>query len=390
MLDGMETLPGAAAAGERLKRTALRDFGPPNQATRSEKSYRRTIHPHEAPLPSLFKYALTLIGLEAHGPGEKVAWWVDFTYKGEWCELADEKFGLRIYLRTEAPEEEANKMLAEITKKLRSSMRTVEKVILEAAPHMLARGDATVVNQYRSLRRAYEYFRERAVEPVPIEDEYTHYEPPEGSPIAAASTFRSGKIQMRLNAFHDMIAAISAYLSLVEHVLVLSLAFKGFDPDKDNLTSIIGSRWGEKWERVLGKHEKSSQFRRKLTDVVERWRNPYSHGGFEKGNGATLWLHTPGVGAVPVGMTSVRDSPHFSFLPATETDITEVFQLLDEIDGWLEVELADAMRWIHSGLEVRFDANFRAEVAEAQKLNEFRGFLEYHEEQRAIIDNMDY
>lgn len=141
---------------------------------------------------------------------------------------------------------------------------------------------------------------------------------------------------------------------------------------------------------MLGKGEEAALFRRKLTDVVERWRNPYSHGGFEKGHGATIWLHTPGVGALPVGMTSVRDSPHISFLPVTEVDITEVFELFDEIDSWLEAELPDAMRWINSGMEVRFDENFRAGVAWAQEVNDFDGFLKYHEGQQSIIDNMDY
>jgi hypothetical protein len=56
--------------------------------------------------------------------------------------------------------------------------------------------------------------------------------------------FKSGKSRMQMNAFHDMIAAISAYISLLEHDLVLALAFSGFDPAKDDLTSMIGSRWG--------------------------------------------------------------------------------------------------------------------------------------------------
>ena len=75
-------------------------------------------------------------------------------------------------------------------------------------------------------------------------------------------------------------------------------------------------------------------------------RNPCSQDGFEKGCGATIDLHTPGVAAVPVGLTRVCSSPLFSFLPASETDITEVFDLFDEIDSWLESELPEAMRWI--------------------------------------------
>jgi len=386
----MDSLPGAAEAGERLKQTSLRDFGPPQEDERKGPSYRLAILPHEAPLPGLYKYALTLIGLAAYGPGEKVAWWVSFTYKGESCELAHQKFGLRLYLRTEAPEEERGKTLAQVAKQLRSSMRTVEKLILDAAPATLGRGDAAVANQHPSLRRAYEYFRGRAVDPAYIEDERIEYEPVEGALVQKAFSFKSGNTQMRLNAFHDMVAAISAYVSLLEHDLVLALPFSGFDPVKDNLTDLIGSRWGQKWDRVLGKEGQAAIYRHRLTDVVERWRNPYSHGGFEKGHGTTIWLHTPGVGAVPVGMTSVRDSPHFSFIPATETDITDVFELFDKLDSWLECEDSDAMRWINSGLAARFDEDFRVMLALAREEDDVQGFLEYHAYQQTMIDNMDY
>ncbi|MCA1673553.1 MAG: hypothetical protein LC799_15610, partial [Actinobacteria bacterium] len=288
-------------------------------------------------------------------------------------------------------EEEARKTQVQIVKKLRSSMRTVEKLIVDAAPELLGKGNATVVNQHQSLRRAYDYFRERAVDPVLIEDEHITHEPIEGALIQAAYTFKSGKFQMQMNAFHDMIAAISAYISLLEHDLVLALAFSGFDPERDNLTDVISSRWGDKFDRLLGKDGAAARYRQRLTDVVERWRNPYSHGGFEKGHGATIYLHTPGVNAaVPIGLTSVRSSPLFSFMPASETDITQVFELFDEIDAWLESQLPEGMRWINSGLDVRFDEAFRALLAQARQEGDFVGFLEFFEYRQAMIDNMDY
>ena len=175
----MNSLPEAADAGERLKRTALRDFGPDPENEPKGTSYKMTLDPDEAPVPSLLKYALTLIGLKVYGPGEKVARFVNFTYRGEPCVLAYEKFGLRLYLRTEAPEEEARKTQVKVAKQLRSSMRVVEKVIMDAAPELLGKGEATVVNQHRSLRRAYEYFRERALEPTVVEDETIEYGPDE-------------------------------------------------------------------------------------------------------------------------------------------------------------------------------------------------------------------
>jgi hypothetical protein len=387
----MESLPGAADVGERLQQTALRDFGSlPEDFESAGKTYKQTLGPSDAPVPSLLRYALTLTGLQAHGPDEKVAWWIGFAYRGERCLLAHQKFGLRLYLTTERSEEEAAATQGQIVKQLRSAVRSVERLILDAAPQLLGSGHATVINQHTSLRRAYDYFRERAVNPAMVEDEVRTIEaqPPF---LLAGTSFKSGKAQMALNAFHDMVAAITAYLSLLEHDLVLALPFCGFDPAVDDLTGLIGARWGEKFDRVLGKDDEAARYRRRLFEVVERWRNPYSHGGFEKGHGATIYLHTPGVGAaVPVGLTRVRESPMFSFLSAGETDIAEVFALFDEIDAWLEARLPEATLWTRSALDARFDEDSRRLVALAREEDDFAGLVEYCEYQRDMIANMDY
>lgn len=140
----------------------------------------------------------------------------------------------------------------------------------------------------------------------------------------------------------------------------------------------------------MGKDTQAVRYRERLTQVVEHWRNPYSHGGFEKGHDATIWLHTPGVGALPVGLTRLRTSPLFSLMPAGETAKSEVFELFDEIDAWLESELSEAMQWIHSGLDVQFDLGFGEMFALARAEGDFKGFLEYHEYRQAMVDNMDY
>jgi len=68
----MDTLPGEAEAGERLKQTALRGFGPiPEDHEPWGPSYKLTLSQDDAPVPSLLKYALTLIGLKAYGPAER-------------------------------------------------------------------------------------------------------------------------------------------------------------------------------------------------------------------------------------------------------------------------------------------------------------------------------
>lgn len=352
-------------------------------------SYRVTMLPQEAPVPVLLRHALTLIGLRHSGPGEKVAWWVSFTYKGYPCELAHQKYGLRLLVGGNLTEERADELLAEMRKKLVSAVKTVEALLAETANDTLNAGNATVVNQHQQLRRAYDYFRERATNPDVVENVLETGTSEDGY---AWSSFQPGKNVMALNASHDLIAAISAFLSSLEHDLVLALPFLDFNPATDDLSRIIGDRWSEKWRRVVGHSDpKAVLLRKRLVEVVERWRNPYSHGGFEKGHGATVYLHTPGIGALPVGLSNIRDSPLFSFHSVSETDIEGVFALFDEIDAYLAKAFPHATEWIDSGLNVRFDAEFMAEaVGCIESEGSLETLIDEYGDRQMMVDNMDY
>lgn len=380
------------AAGQRLSKTSLRDFGQPIPYAERDydlPSYRVSLSPAEAPVPVLLRHALTLIGIRHNGPGEKVAWWVSFTYKGYPCELAHQKFGLRLRIGGDLTEEQADDLLTEMRKKLVSAVRTVEGVLAETASDTLNAGNVTVVNQHWQLRRAYDYFRERATDPAAVEDVSENGVSQGGG---TWSSFLLGKNVMALNASHDLVAAISAFLSSLEHDLVLMLPFLDFDPTTDDLTKIIGDRWGEKWRRVIGHSDPEGvRLRERLVEVVERWRNPYSHGGFEKGHGATIYLHTPGIGALPVGLSSIRDSPLFSFHSVSETDIEGVFALFDEIDAYLAKTMPHAVGWIDSCLDVRFDAEFMAQVVDCLEVEgDLEKLVDAHAYRQEMIDNMDY
>lgn len=352
---------------------------------------RITIPWTDCPVPAVLKLGLALIDLDVRGPGEKVAWWVSFTYGGHRFELAHQKFGLRLRLLDDAvASERVDALLQSTQKKLLSSMRIVERAIDGASKRMLDAGDATVINQHRRLQMAYEYFRERASSPIEVEDVHTT-RGEIGGPEGFSSTFLSGRAVMELNATHDMVAAVTAYLSRLEHDLVLALPFSGFDASIEHLSNFIGSRWGLKFERVLGRSGEAKTYLNRLVAVVERWRNPYAHGGFEKGHGSTVYVHVPGAGALPIGLSTIRGRPFFSLDNANEIAMKEVFALFDEVDAWLASVLHHATRWIESGLAVRFDVAFCGTLQSlADDDHGFDSFLDHMEYQQAMIDNMDY
>lgn len=389
-------LAGSEDAAKRLSATALREFLDPKSdkdKTRRYRRYQRPVSRDEIALPGLARYALELVGLPPSGPGEKVAWWVNFLFQGRQCELALEKFGLRLYVELiDNDETQATQTANKIVKKLSSSMRAVESLVLApAAPRLFRSGQATVINQHTSLRRTYEYFRERASNPFVIEDEVKHFGA--GNGIAHGMTIQSGKQLMQLHSFHDLVASVNAYLSLLEHHMVLALPFQGFDPSKHSLEKFIGSRWGDKYAQVFDLTRKDDKrYYDRLVEVVERWRNTYSHGGFEKGHGSSVYLHYEGIGAIPVGLSSATERAGIFFMPATDEDINHVYELFDEFDAWLsDTRMRFAMEWITNELQVRFDPAFRAELAEAMETPEqFSKYVEYNAYREDLAANMDY
>lgn len=239
----VDQLPNAVEIGHRLQKTALRGFVPVperSQVLLCGGSRRVDIDRLDCPEPGVMALACSLAGLRLSGPGEKVAWWTTFVCDGARYELAHQKFGLCLRLASDGRDMEAIESRMRTTiKRLVSATKIVEKEVSKQSKALISRGDATVVNQHFRLHRAYEYFRDRAVNPDIVEDVNEKDETTYGT----SWLFRSGRAVRELNSSHDAAAAVTAYLSRFEHDLVLALPFAGFDPASDDLTRFIGMRW---------------------------------------------------------------------------------------------------------------------------------------------------
>lgn len=336
----------------------------------------------------ILKYAFVLAAFPIEGPAEKVAWWCPFSFRGIDCLVANEKFGLRLYAFTKERNQHPNDIFSELQAKLIAAVGIAEKWLLTQVPMALNIGDVTVVNQHHELWASYRYFAKRAMNPDFIPDRRSVFPSPLGG--GPAMRFTSGQAQMRRNAHRDLVAAVNAFLSSLEHRMVLALPFIGFEPEREGVTDFIGSRWGVKFERVFGDRPDGATLRLELRDVVENWRNPYSHGGFEKGYGATLFVHVQGVGAVPVGMTDAGKSPLFTLRPASEVEIAAVIDFLDGLDRWIGRTIPEATRWAAAGLDVRFDEEFQQEVNEMIQCGRFDDLLIRSQDEADRYANMDF
>lgn len=374
-----------------LVRKVLRDFQAPNLVggcTDCAYGYAVNIPFHRCPLPVLVRHAFTLIGIPYHTYIKKGSWIVPFSYKTYCCWIIHDRFRVKLGISGVLDEAVAKALVSEIERKLIAAVKIVEGLLKQNADAIVKAGSVTILNQYYQLRDAYDYFRDRARHPEIAENYNENTE----NPIAKAVSDLMRQGRMAQIARYDLVAAISAFMSLMEHELVLILAFCDFDPSEEDLRDILGSRWGVKWRRVLGEANPDVlRLRQQLTHIVERWRNTFTHGGFEKKNSASMYLQYAELGALPAGLSKINESVLHCTHPEVEMTVEAVFALFDRIDNYLGERFPAAMEWIRSGLDVSFDETFRSELQESLTVNgNVTEMIKKYEHYQSMLDNMEF
>jgi hypothetical protein len=351
--------------------------------------YGVSIPPTAHPYAELLRVVLEA-GLEFPNLGrfEKTAWEIPFLFRHARCSLALQKFGVRMFIDIrDSTSDDAQTLAKEAVRQLVRGLRTIERDVLESfAREQVARGNVTVANQSAALRSSYEYFRERAQgQPSPV----TEFEddPSQGLADAFEAIFRGHD-----EVLNNSVAAISAYFSLLEHVLVLLLPFSGFDAETESLTSFIGHRWRDKFKRVfdISTDKIAKGFHDELHQLAEEHRNPYAHGGFDK-EGGSLYFHVQGFSALPARLSDASTVPYFHFVDSDE-GLASAWDLFDRVDSWLRSgETRYGMRYVESGLDIRFDTETIAEVRVATVSDEaFEEYLERLTYDSDRATNMDW
>ncbi|WP_433530965.1 hypothetical protein ACQPYA_02215 [Micromonospora sp. CA-263727] len=383
----------------RRIRLALKGFGaaPAEPASLVWKTggehFRFPVDPKDLPVPLLPRFVLALAGAQNMGPGDKVAWEYIFTFEGSECALSLQKYGLRLYVgrRPGSAEKEALQASRRIVSRLKKAQQIVEKSLLSPRIELLmAAGEFAITNQAPRLRGMYKYFRDRAFEEFSTPPQATPLEPVPGRPGMMRQSVK-GPLFRQVTGFYNTFAMVTAYTSWLEHVLVLLLPFIGGLPPGAEIKKFIGDRWSAKFQKVFDMKDRVAKGHYDtIHAIVEYYRNPYSHGGFDKA-GSTISVFFPGLGALPLTMSDVRDSPTFDFTPAGVDGFTSICSELDRVDGWLESGATEiGMIWINEGLDVRFDKEFAdlltSRSADVEEFQEwvFRSSLE-----RDRMENME-
>lgn len=383
----------AAHNSENILRRILAQFSPlPPKDVELEW---RPLHFDKKTAPAPYMVFLTLVyGLGFNfvlRPYEKMAWLIPITFNGLPMCIGHQKFGLWIVA---ANQDEAHRILPELFARLRKAEQVTERILQPEVEKRIRAGQITVDNQFFWTRDRYLFFRQRAIKA------YTSKRPLRSKtrkvnwgPIKAVTTF-SDPFKSQREGFYFASAAVDAYFSHLEHVLVLLLPFSGFRQDRDDLQAYIRKFWTDKFKRIfdLSKNEKARKLYEELREVKERLRNSVAHGGFEKGI-ASLFVHFKEIGAAPATLsTHPNNKGLFRLFPIQEMDFEKACHIFDEADCLLkEDESRYGYKYAETGLPVAFSVQAISSYEDAMKSDKsFNSLMKKNIAFLDVYENMDW
>lgn len=376
--------PSREATAAHLRRV-LHGFSPGFDAAQQSPSvYRVKVPLSRLSLPVFTRQVMIVFEATYLGRGDKVAWRYGFSVDGVPCVLESARSGLNLSIDAAVGDQDkADGMVQRVLDKLAAAQKVVIKgVISPQMPEQIQAGNVMITNQYAVLRGGYDYFREGAEQAYAGDGRRA-----DQAPWIEVMTGRGSQ-----EGWWNVLAMVSAYFSLFEHILIGCLPFTSFDPQTEDLARVIGGKWSDKlrYAADLGEPETARLFAA-LRDIAERFRNTYSHGAFGSGGRAAMFVRLPEIGEVPVTLGEFGVRPELWFVPATQDDFVYICEVFDSCDGWMANGLlAAGYHWVKAGLDFDFAPSFRAAASEARTQGRFEEFIECAEARYDALMNWEF
>jgi hypothetical protein len=280
------------------------------------------------------------------GRGEKVAWTVPVEYENSFAFIEHRKFGFGIFSTATKKDEQVASLIVEA---IRRGIKAASPFFDHLASEAVAHSQLNVRNNSAWLFSRYEYlrdeFRQRAAEAEARKDEVVKTEE-----ILANGT-KSGSIswpaiRLRKQAAWLGIAAIEAFFSWTEHVLIHIAILQGKLKTGEQVAEMAAAEWSDKVKASIGLDDPDLKLLfDELLKIRREIRNYMAHGAFGK-HGEAFEFHSS-AGAVPVNLADPVGTERFSIWfgpPFDEAGAIQTAQLF--IKKMWEGDLAPAKLYL--------------------------------------------
>jgi hypothetical protein len=252
-----------------------------------------------------------LLKFRHSGREEKVAWSIPVDLDGSLAFVEYRKMGLGIFSPATAEEE----LVAErIVKFIEKGVKVAGPFFDHLAAEAVHRSKLNVTNNSAWLFSRYEYlrnqFREKAASAEARKTEVKKTEEflPNGTRVVSSSM---PALALRQEAAWLGIAAIDAFFSWTEHVLILIAILEGTLKTGEEVANLAKADWSEKVKTAVGLDDpKMKSLFDELLTIRRQIRNYMAHGAFGK-QGEAFQFHSS-AGAVPVNLTDPIGGDNFS------------------------------------------------------------------------------
>ena len=333
------------------------------------------------PHPFMVWWAITL-GTDCQyvwQPIEKTLWSIRCSFRDIPMRIEHGKFGIRLaVLNTESTTSTVDDLVAT----LRRSFPVVDSVLQPMVEQQIQAGNVTLQGRFFVFDSKYKFFRDHARRTF-VQDGPSMEGAEPGQSIDIFKPDREG--------YFFASAAIDAFFSRLEYVLVAIVPFCGYDRVAEDLIGHIGSNWATKFKRVfdVGSDRRAEPLYRELRRIKEQFRNSEAHGGFEK-DGLSFLAHMP-QGAIPARLSKSSEGIGYSIFPVDDSKFDEICATLDSVDELFALRHPLAWTFVKSGLSIRFDEKGLKEYQNAMTSAEaFEEMMDRHAHFEAQATNMDW
>lgn len=344
-----------------------------------------------------------LLGFRHFGQEEKVAWSIPVEVDGNIAMIEYRKLGLGVFVPQGAkPDYSLEPASAENETTAGRIVHLIGKGVKASTPffnHLasvaVSRSNLNVMNNSGWLFERYEYlrneFRKKLREAADRKDEEhtTEHKNPDGSVRYSETIYPV--FQIRREAEWAGIAAIDAFFSWTEHVLIHIAILEGKVTTGDEVEELATADWADKVKKVMDVNDPTlKKLYDDLRSIRTQIRNYMAHGAFGKG-GEAFAFHSA-AGAVPVMLTEKTGRGRFSLLIERSFDEGEALVSVDAFIAALWAgRRAPARLYIQDSslpviLTFAADGTYQRAMDSEETMAQFVEGLEYRFDQAANMD----